>query len=669
MSHSRFRGVAAALPALLAGLPGGAQEAAREDWTLEALKKLMETPIEVASTRAETIFTTPSSVSIITREAIAQYGIQTVAELLDRIPGVSMYRTHFKQYITTSRGILQEQYATKVLLLINGVPTWNGSTGEGEPYRVDVADIERVEVLRGSASVLYGSKAYVGAVNLVLRRPDAREGEVRGGGASRGGYQGGLRYFDQPGKAQVLVAANARNVEGRTIPFKGEDGSTQGFTDYLRLKTATAQGVWGAHTLLFNAFAADEGFIGNDPSWLAGINQNHHVAGRLFSYGFQESFGESTHLKAGLSFDWNARDFARRQDNTRRSQVEGYREAATLKVNTQITKAFGLEAGADFDKRVSVEYTDTSQITGATLWDFNMRDRSVSEKSFFIQGRYDQGDFTLVAGSRYTDNQLAGSNVSSRLTAVYSLGSHNSFKLIGGQSFRAPTLFELYFLTNSFTVFGNPELKPEKATSIELAHTIGFGAFGEYFLQTLLYHARYEDKIARVRRYPLVVSDPADRSVMYRNTDPFTATGLELEFHYQNGTVDLFFNADSLLKTDSGDEVLTPAPTGHYNFKYVPKTNLSAGFSLTQGNWVGSLAGNYASAAEGPLASIGGQGTMDASLSYRHPLRKLRVLHTAYAKNLGDRVTRIAEYTRRNVNDVPLDGMGRQIGYAVKVEF
>src|SRR5204862_6861024 len=106
-------------------------------------------------------------------------------------------------------------------------------------------------------------------------------------------------------------------------------------------------------------------------------------------------------------------------------------------------------------------------------------------------------------------NDLFGSNVSSRGTLVYRIDDTHSVKLIAGQSYRAPSFFELYFQTPANTVYGNPALEPETSDSVELAYVT---TMRRVFLQALLYHAGYDGKIFRQRRLP---ADPRDRSLVY----------------------------------------------------------------------------------------------------------------------------------------------------------
>src|SRR3989442_8094237 len=100
---------------------------------------------------------------------IEQSSFRDVEEALQVVAGISVSRSYLLQGMVTSRGILQELYANKNLLLIDGVPTWHAITGESRLERISINDIERIEILKGPASVLYGSQAFTGAINIVTR--------------------------------------------------------------------------------------------------------------------------------------------------------------------------------------------------------------------------------------------------------------------------------------------------------------------------------------------------------------------------------------------------------------------------------------------------------------------------------------------------------------------
>src|SRR4051812_47575131 len=190
----RVRGIAAV--GLTAWLACGAAAADEPAPTYDkmSLEELLGTRIALGSLETETIFNTPSTISVIDRESIERYNFLSLAEALRVLAGFDVGRTHLKREVPTSRGILQEHYSNKVLLMIDNVPAWNAVTGEASLDRIAIEDVERIEVLKGPASVLYGTNAYAGAVNVVLRLPDGESTvSARGGAGSLGAYGAGGR--------------------------------------------------------------------------------------------------------------------------------------------------------------------------------------------------------------------------------------------------------------------------------------------------------------------------------------------------------------------------------------------------------------------------------------------------------------------------------------------
>ena len=94
-----------------------------------SLEQLLEIEFDVASTKSKTVFETPSTVSVITKSMIELYNFQTIAEAINTVAGFSSIRTGARREIPTARGVLQDHYPNKVLLMINGVPTWETNTG------------------------------------------------------------------------------------------------------------------------------------------------------------------------------------------------------------------------------------------------------------------------------------------------------------------------------------------------------------------------------------------------------------------------------------------------------------------------------------------------------------------------------------------------------------
>ena len=90
-----------------------------------SLEELLKARISVTSTTGETILESSSVVTVIDRTTIEQHGYRTVDEVLQSVAGITVMRSYLLQGMVTSRGVLQDLYANKNLVLIDGVPAWS----------------------------------------------------------------------------------------------------------------------------------------------------------------------------------------------------------------------------------------------------------------------------------------------------------------------------------------------------------------------------------------------------------------------------------------------------------------------------------------------------------------------------------------------------------------
>lgn len=628
-----------------------------KDLSSLSLDELLNIPISVSSTKAKDIFNTPSSVTVVDENMILKYRFNSVAEALSIVPGMQVLRTYLKRNLPTARGILQDHYANKVLVLINGVASWSTVTGEANIDKINIHDVERIEVLKGPASVLYGTNAYTGAINIVLKNPVKESVQTYFGTGSNGIFQAGGNYSYSDNDFKVFISGNASDEAGVVYKFTDEKKTSGHYKEYMRGQNFNLNASYKDHSLLFNTYVSHESYLGVDPNFTSGIGNDHWNNGYLAAYKFSNQLTEALDFNYSLTYDWNQRNLSRTADDNTRANIKGYRVYNNLKFNYNITQDFNIEAGADYDLRQANEYKNYNVQKDSTLTGNDMDSRKVYEYSLFAQAGLTVGSFNLLAGTRYSSNELFGSNLSSRTTLVYSIDGKNSVKFIWGQSYRAPSLFELYFRTSSNTVFGNTSLSPEKSNSLELAYLTSFDKF---FIQALVYHATYENKIFRVRRFP---TSTTDKSTIYVNGSTFKADGLELEARYQNEDLaDLFANY-SYTKGDNGDEI---NGDGKYNFKYVPQHVLAAGIYKQFENFAASFAINYISKTSGPLYELDSYLTADVSIGFKHKLEKYFLNHSFSVKNLFDKTVRFPEFSRGTINDIP-SGYGQRFSYELQL--
>ncbi|MEN8216706.1 MAG: TonB-dependent receptor [Pseudomonadota bacterium] len=642
---------------------------------VDRAKKEFTTPTDIGSAglKKETSVQNPSTVTVISRETIDEYNFSSISSAVKTLAGIQVYRTAFKQQVSTARGVLQDHYANKVLVMINGIPSWHAITGEGNLERVSIHDVERIEVLRGPASVIYGSQAYTGAINIVLReKPESDEegkfhGKFHGGLGNKGARSVGAHHYRyKEDGLSVFAAINEERGNRYSHDFTDEDNVTGVIDDYLDSLNATLLLEYDDHSLLINAFQNDEGnYEGVNPKFSEGAGKNHDVDGIIFGYSFSHAWNKKYRSNLQLFYDLNERNFSRSGDDDIRANVLGYRVGGNFHNLFSISDNLDIQVGGDYELRKSQEYRTLQHSTQEILHESNLFDRSVYEYAGYAQVDWKLSPaWGVVFGGRFTDNEKLGRNDSFRGTIAYFIDKRNTIKFIAGQSFRAPSFFELYFKTPEKTVFGNENLKPETADTFELSYQYAKGSF---YMQTLAYYSLYKNKIRRIKDDFFEDGITYQNVNVYNNGDEFTATGLEVELKYLNPNfVNVFLNLD-YVDGDDGDKL---PGSDHYNFKYVPKFTASAGVYKNFGGFSASIIGNYIGSMNGSSSEkVDDSATFDLNFAYQHKYESLKVKHVLSIRNVLDTQVTFPEYVRRNLNEIPQNETDRGIFYSLTADF
>jgi outer membrane receptor protein involved in Fe transport len=621
-----------------------------------SLDELLDLEVDVSSTKGENVFHAPSTVTVVDSEMIGRYNFLSVAEALESVAGIEVYQTIIDKNVTTSRGILQNFYANKILVLIDNVPTWQPIYGDGHLERIDIHDVERIEVLKGPASVLYGSNAYAGVINIVLKKNRTTGVHVYG----RLGYRhlggGGLAVNYKKSALKLFASVNFGIEERKPYMMQSARGfEYNGATDFLYKEKENplnfnANIAYKGHTFSINHFSFRHTFMGAHPSYVGGGGNFVDNRGTLISYNYEKDFTKNIHFKGDISYDYFKRNFPLSADRLTVIAIAGDRLVGQLKLNIDFSRQWALEVGGAFENRHSHGHNTVSGLTGDILRENLEEDESIYEWSGFAQIGYKSKWFNFLMGTRYTRNKFFGDNVSSRVTGVIKISKKRSIKLIVGQSFRVPTMFELYF--NHPTVVGNRELKPELSTSYELAYLSGGKRF---YLQVLGYYGIYKNLIQRV-------TPPSGPPSDYMNVDLFKGYGAEVELKYQcPQKLNVFINYN-FIHGAGGSETY---------YQFVPKHTFYFGVHKPLANWYLSLNGKWLSRVEGHLETIDPQFRMDMHIGFSHYLKDIRVRHVLSGKNVTDSPMLIPEYIRRtpNINTIPTAGFGRRIVYTVFLDF
>jgi len=227
MMHSRGRSLGAAAAAgaalaasiLLTGWPGRARA---EDDPFSLVRE--EQTVTGAAKRPQRLSETPSSVSVITAEEIRAHGYHTLADALRWVRGVFVTYDRNYSYVGV-RGLQRPgDYNNKVLLTLDG-HSMNGNVfGDGlfgSELGLDMETVERIEVVRGPGSALYGSAAVLAVVNVVTRRPSRESGVTLSGRA--GGRSEGRAFASvassRPGRPEWTLSGSWQGARGADLYF------------------------------------------------------------------------------------------------------------------------------------------------------------------------------------------------------------------------------------------------------------------------------------------------------------------------------------------------------------------------------------------------------------------------------------------------------------------
>ena len=455
--------------------------------------------VSVTATRAPLpVARTPAGVTVIDRAEIVRRGYRDLTDALSAVPGLNVVRQGGPG--GSASVFMRGTNSNHVLVLRDGMPINDASTSNGLfNFGIDMlADVERIEIVRGPMSGLYGSGAIGGVINLISRRGRGKpgieaEGTVGVPRSAHGiGYAGG-----EAGMADFAFTVESASTRGdNVIPdrVRTSRGERDGFRStvatvhlgltpvegtrlsaFLRSRTST----YGYDNINYPAFD-DPNQTGNDENltwriggqttlfggaWQSGLflgqsRDDRHYTNLLDAD--DPNFGEDDSRYRGrrLDLQWNNTvglpDFGAVQDVAVTFGYEHIRDSAEVRLRDS-------GFAQDMDHTASAD-AGHAGVTG-TLFE----------------------RLTLTGHVRYEDTEDAGDATTWRTGAVLDLPELRSrLHAAYGTGFRAPSLFDRYGVSN-FGFRGNPDLRPEKSKSWEVGFKTDIArgvAFGVTYFDT-----------------------------------------------------------------------------------------------------------------------------------------------------------------------------------------
>ncbi|PUA26595.1 MAG: hypothetical protein B0W54_22890 [Cellvibrio sp. 79] len=479
------------------------------------LEELLDVPVTGATLTEESLKTVPSVVTVFTRDQIDRLGLDYLYELLRLVPGFQVSRNADNpfNYTYSSGGRRLGNRALEILLVVDG-RLFGNPRAVGADTGISLfplAQIERVEVIQGPGSALYGSGAYTGVINVISRQGET---SVKAGLGSDNRHQLDWHWSEQFDDWQSNVFFHTYGDDGQTYQLSGNRETSDPRRELdidvdLHNDTSRIQAAWYR-------------LAGDDFYTLEKVRN-----------GFNEYRQQFRHLSLEQSFqptaNWNTKLTLAYRDGEQHFHAPITEPGALLQVSrptsrepvlakvtfnahaTQLTLANELNLAEQGNVQFGVDWqrAQEDETHGRTNYDLiqvitrrrNVNyfenfdysvivEKAISRETTGLYGQwiYDLTRTTrMTLGGRYDYYESIGDHISPRLGLVHQLNNIHSVKLLYGEAFRAPNFVEVALLNNPFLV-GNPDLDHElvktwnlawiaagKRTSLELA-----GFFSRY---------------------------------------------------------------------------------------------------------------------------------------------------------------------------------------------
>jgi outer membrane receptor protein involved in Fe transport len=436
--------------------------------------------VEAASRVAESVEDAPASVTLIPSPELRSMHYPTVAEAVRGVRGV--YVTDDRGYKTVGfRGFSRPgDYGNRVLILMDGHPTndnWLWSSYVGYDLRTDIEDVERIEVVRGPGSVLYGTGAFSGVINLVTNTRDLPTGREVGvsvaeEGVARARARVTQKLSDDAGITTSISVGRAAGKDYFVPEYVADGppqvaGNSRGL-DGFNMGTVNGRVYWKFITAQWFANHHNKFLPIGQFDTLFGDGRTRQADTRLFLEAKAEpkigdAFESLTRVHVN-HYAYRAK-FAHMPDQggLERNDYDGSWAGAEQRVAYTPMKELRLTAGGEGQYHFKTRQSSATELDG-TLFD--------ESRQFSLVAAYGVVDVKpteqiKASGAVRVDKySTLPASINPRAAFILKPWEGGNLKVMGGKAFRAPSLYELFYLAGGQNP--NLDLRPENAYTAEV---------------------------------------------------------------------------------------------------------------------------------------------------------------------------------------------------------
>lgn len=516
--------------------------AAEEADSQQAVEQVQTRDVVVTASRTEQLVKeAPAAVEVITREDLDKMGAENLAQALQLAIGIDVSENGMVGNSVAIRGAKSNQ----TLIMVDGMRIRTENTDQTannyELQRVNMADVERIEIVRGATSSLYGADAMGGVINIITKTPDKASQSVF------------ADYTTKQADAGFRVATGQLGKWASSFSYKRSDvhhvdvngSSTQyGTKDYFNVKTKYK--IDDKKSLSF---------------FLDYLNEDLYLDSDFTSY-------DHDRTKFGLSYDGkdkkgkyqlrvNYSIFNKDQNTRQNGKLAKWDELKfrTLTLDGQRSYQLNDEHLLTVGGEIRKEKYEGTRIDGDNMHTVTREgiSRNYSEKSTTYYAAYIQDEWQvednwlMIPSIRFDHNSVFGNKVTYKLGNTYKLSDNTRLKFNIGTAYRAPTEAELYMdwqhtpvstpaYKMNVHVIGNPNLKPETSYNFDFGLEAESKS-GRSSGKLTYFHSKFDDLINGQSTTSMRPGPPITVTILskYVNVDSAEIQGAEAEFKQKLG--------------------------------------------------------------------------------------------------------------------------------------
>ena len=567
---------------------------------INIIGELLNEPVFSPFRQEGTVKDSTRPIYVITGEEMEAQGARTVREAIKFLPGILGDGTVGTEVNALSGQLIRGSNTGQVLILLDGRPINNAGSGGFDLSEFTTNNIQRIEVLPGGGSTLYGSDAIGGVINIITRRPTEKittEAKVNFG--AYGLNQQSIQNSGKKGDISWVVGYNRTQAENNypfSIPeanFSGTRKNNDALYNNFNLKLEADLGK--RNTLSFSTL-----YLNKEQGTPGGVSIPFPVNGQGFfnsltdknrkytdqiltdlTWNLKLGGGDDSLLTAKVYGDFlNTRfDPSGSVSSQNRFQTNQSSYGIQTTHSWNFAKNQSLVYGFDY-RTVNVRNTSFSYSTNKETLNY---DNDINQGALFT--KYEVvliPNLTVNVGLRQDFSSLVNGSVTSPSVGTkYAVSDSTTLRANYIQNFRVPTIANLFNVNPSN--IGNPELKPERGDSFDIGIDQKLGNIG--LARLTFFKNNVSDTIAFKRLTPPVNSNTGT----WENIGLVETTGIEATLNLQVAKniytfVNYTANDPRIFKSSNAAEI-----NKELRFAGADKLNLGVSYETPQGLYLGLL--------------------------------------------------------------------------------